>query len=496
MKSPLLDQQLSPENISAQILKKLVADAEKYLGEIVTQAVITVPAYFNDSQRQATKNAGRLAGLEVLRIINEPTAAALAYGFSGSQNETILVFDLGGGTLDVSILEVGDGVFEVRSTCGDTHLGGDDFTKKIIDYIATGFYKDEGVNLWQDQQTLQRLIEASEQAKIDLSTLDEVNISIPFIPVAGSESKNLDMRLTKKQFNQLSKDLLSRCSTLIEKALKQAALRSSDIDQVILAGGSTRIPSVQELLQNLFNRNLARNVDPDEAIALGAPIQGGMLGGQVKDVILLDVIPITLGLETLGGVMTPMIPSNTTVPTKKSELFSTAVDRQTNVEIHILQGENEQVLQNHSLGKFLLDGIPLAPKGVPQIEIVFDIDANGMLSVTASDKGSGKQMGITITGVGLNSVESLATESLMTNVKSLELNISEVPSVKRADVYQRIATLKTEIASPTVNLGKVNQDVKELAEIAHGTANFVKGVAVLGEAVVGLIGFIGSILSE
>jgi molecular chaperone DnaK len=496
MKCPLLGQQLSPENLSAQILKKLVVDAERYLGEKINQAVITVPAYFNDSQRQATRNAGRLAGLEVLRIINEPTAAALAYGLGETKHETIIVFDLGGGTLDVSILEVGDRVFEVLATCGDTHLGGDDFTHKIVNYITTEFYKQEKVNLWQDQQTLQRLIEASEQAKIDLSSLVEASINIPFITVAGSEPKHLDMSLSRQQFNQLSKDLLTRCCASVNEALHLAKLNPANIDRVILVGGSTRMPIIQELLQDLFNRTLDYSVNPDEAIALGAAIQAGLLNGDVKDVFLLDVTPITLGVETLGGIMASIVPRNETIPTKKSETFSTAVDGQTNVEIHILQGENEQAIHNSSLGKFLLDGIPPAPQGVPQIEVMFNIDANGILNVTASDQGSHKQMGITISGLEFNSIESLATESLMTNVKSLELNVSEVPTEKRAEVYQYIENLKTEIERPTTNLGTVRKDVEELAGIAHGTANFVKGVTVLGEAVVGFISFIGSIYTE
>jgi molecular chaperone DnaK len=494
MECPILGQQLSPENISAQILKKLVADTERYIGEKVTQSVITVPAYFNDSQRQATRNAGRLAGLEVLRIINEPTAAALAYGLGKTKNETIVVFDLGGGTLDVSILEVGNGVFQVLATCGDTHLGGDDFTKKIADYIATKFYKSNGVNLWQDQQILQRLIEASEQAKIDLSSLVEANINIPFIAIAGLKPTHLDMSLTRQKFNQLSEDLLTRCCMLINQSLQLARLSSSEIDRVILAGGSTRMPVIQGILQNIFNRPLDYSVNLDEAIALGAAIQAGFLTGEVKDVLLLDVTPFTLGIETLGGIMTPVISCNTTIPTKKSEIFSTVKDNQTNVEIHVLQGENEQALQNFNLGTFRLDGILSAPKGIPQIEVTFDIDANGILNVTASDKGSGKQMGIAITDLGLNSIESLAVETVMTSVKSLERNISEVPTAKRAEVYQRIENIKTEIARPRGKLSTVKQDVEELAEITRGTANFVKEVIILGNVVVRLIGFIGSIL--
>jgi len=495
IKCPILGQQLSPENISSQVLKKLVVDAEKYLGEKITQAVITVPAYFNDSQRQATKNAGELAGLNVLRILNESTSAALAYGFRERKQEKIVVFDLGGGTLDVSVLEVNQGVFEVLATCGDTHLGGDDFTKIISDYVATKFYNSERVNLWQNQQTLQRLIEASEQAKIDLSSLDEVNINIPFIAVVGSEPKHLDMTLSRHQFNQLSKDLLIRCATIVKLSLQQAKLNTDDINHVVLVGGSTRIPEVQKLLKHLFKTPLSYSVNPDEAIALGAAIQAGLLSGKVKDVLLLDVIPITLGLETKGGIMKPIIPCNTIVPSRKSEIFSTAEDNQTNVEIHILQGENQQANQNHSLGKFIFDGITSAPSGVPQIEVIFDVNANGILNVTTSDKSSGKGVNITITRVGLNSIKFLATESLMTNIQSLSLNIAEVPTARRPEVHGCIDNLKKEVTSPKVNLESVKRDIDKLTDLAYGTANFMEGVVVLSRACMGVISLIGNMFS-
>ncbi|KAF3884578.1 MULTISPECIES: molecular chaperone DnaK [Nostocales] len=395
---PVAGKQFAPEEISAQVLRKLVEDASKYIGETVTQAVITVPAYFNDSQRQATKDAGKIAGIEVLRIINEPTAASLAYGFDKKSQETILVFDLGGGTFDVSILEVGDGVFEVLATSGDTHLGGDDFDKKIVDYLAEEFRKQEGIELRKDRQALQRLTEAAEKAKIELSSVTQAEINLPFITATQDGPKHLDMTLTRTQFEKLCADLIERCRVPVENALRDAKLSKNDINEVVLVGGSTRIPAVQQLVKTVLGKDPNQSVNPDEVVAVGAAIQAGVLGGDVTGILLLDVTPLSLGVETLGGVMTKIIPRNTTIPTKKSEVFSTAVDGQTNVEIHVLQGEREMSNDNKSLGTFRLDGIPPAPRGVPQIEVIFDIDANGILNVTAKDKGTGKEQSISITG--------------------------------------------------------------------------------------------------
>jgi len=396
--SPRMNKEFAPEEISAMVLRKLVEDASRYLGQPVTQAVITVPAYFNDSQRQATKDAGRIAGLEVLRIINEPTAASLAYGLDKRNNETILVFDLGGGTFDVSILEVGDGVFEVKATSGDTQLGGDDFDKKIVDWMAEEFKRMEGIDLRQDRQALQRLTEAAEKAKIELSSVSETTINLPFITATADGPKHLELKLSRAQFEHLCADLLERCKGPVEQALRDAKLTKADINEVVLVGGSTRIPAVQRLVKELLGKEPNQTVNPDEVVAVGAAIQAGVLAGEVKDVLLLDVTPLSLGVETLGGIATKLIPRNTTIPTRKSEIFSTAEDGQTSVEIHVVQGERELARDNKSLGRFKLDGIPPAPRGVPQIEVTFDIDANGILKVTARDKGSGKEQSISITG--------------------------------------------------------------------------------------------------
>ncbi len=416
---PVAGKQFAPEEISAQVLRKLIEDASKYIGETVTQAVITVPAYFNDSQRQATKDAGRIAGVEVLRIINEPTAASLAYGFDKKSNETILVFDLGGGTFDVSILEVGDGVFEVLATSGDTHLGGDDFDKKIVDYLAEQFRKSEGIDLRKDRQALQRLTEAAEKAKIELSSVTQAEINLPFITATQDGPKHLDTTLTRTQFEQLCSDLIDRCRVPVENALRDAKLDRAAIDEVVLVGGSTRIPAVQDVVKRVLGKEPNQSVNPDEVVAVGAAIQAGVLAGDVTGILLLDVSPLSLGVETLGGVMTKIIPRNTTIPTKKSEVFSTAVDGQSNVEIHVLQGEREMSNDNKSLGTFRLDGIPAAPRGVPQIEVTFDIDANGILNVTAKDKGSGKEQSISITGAS-----TLDKSEVERMVKQAEQNAS------------------------------------------------------------------------
>ena len=420
LECPSLKKDFSSEEISAEVLRKLVDDASKYLGEQVKQAVITVPAYFNDSQRQATKDAGKIAGLEVLRIINEPTAASLAYGLDKKNNETILVFDLGGGTFDVSVLEVGDGVFEVLSTSGDTQLGGDDFDDKIVKWLMKEFKSEHNIDLSGDRQALQRLTEASEKAKVELSNLTQTDISLPFLTATDTGPKHLDRSITRSKFEELCSSLIDRARIPVENALKDAKIDKTKIDEVVLVGGSTRIPAIQDVVVKILGKKPNQTVNPDEVVAVGAAVQAGVLAGEVKDILLLDVTPLSLGVETLGGITTRIIPRNTTIPTKKSEVFSTAVDNQPNVEIHVLQGEREFAKDNKSLGTFRLDGILPAPRGVPQIEVTFDIDANGILSVNAKDRGTGKEQSITITGAS-----TLPSDEVERMVKESEQNAAD-----------------------------------------------------------------------
>jgi len=459
--SPNTEREYAPEELVSSLIRKLINDAETYLGDTVDSAVITVPAYFNESQRQATKDSAILAGIKVDRILNEPTAAALAYGFEKSSSNNVLVFDLGGGTFDVSLLKISNGVFDVKATCGDTQLGGNNFDSKIVDWLAEKFLAKYEIDLRRDRQALQRLTEAAEKAKIELSNATQSEINLPFITATPEGPKHLDLNLTRAKFEELAASLIDRCKTPVERAISDAKISTSEIDEVVMVGGSSRIPAVLDLVKKIIGKEPNQTVNPDEVVAVGAAIQGGVLAGEVKDILLLDVTPLSLGVETLGGVMTKMINRNTTVPTKKSETYSTAVDGQTNVEIHVLQGEREMASDNKSLGTFRLDGIPSAPRGVPQIEVTFDIDANGILSVTAKDKGSGKEQSISITGAS-----TLSDNEVEKMVKDAESNASsDKEKREKIDLKNQAETLVYQTEKQLGELGdKLDASAKSKVE--------------------------------